>query len=303
MVKVIVIVGPTAVGKTNLAVEIAKKYDGEIISGDSIQVYKLLNIGSAKVKAEETKGIKHHLIDILEYHQEYSVSDFQTLARKTIADISNRGKLPIVVGGTGLYIKALLYDYQFPKITKSKENYDEFNNQKLWDKLNELDENAAKKVHVNNRQRIITNLNLLANISETKTELLNKQSRGLLYDSLIIGLTLDREKLHAKINDRVDKMIEAGLLEELEQLNEDPIFFATLASKAIGYKEFKNYFEKKQSIEETIEEIKTHTRQFAKRQYTWFNNQMDVCWFDIKEKNFKANILDKVSKFLSQKNC
>ncbi|MFV0255318.1 MAG: tRNA (adenosine(37)-N6)-dimethylallyltransferase MiaA [Erysipelotrichaceae bacterium] len=301
MSKVLVIIGPTAVGKTALSIKLAQEFNGEIISGDSAQVYRDLNIGSAKITEKQKQGIKHHLIDILDYNENYSVYDFQKKARELINKINNKGKLPIIVGGTGLYIKALLYDYQFPEKSQEYNNYQNQSNEELWQLLRKKDANAADKVHVNNRQRLITNLNLLDNISGTKTELLAKQDQAILYDALVIGLTIEREELHKRINKRVDLMFEEGLLEEVKNLNKDSNFFNTLASKAIGYKEFKEYFNQNQDISLIKEKIKTHTRQFAKRQYTYFNNQMSVNWFEINAKNCYSDIELAITDFIKKK--
>lgn len=288
MHKVLVISGPTASGKSALAVELAQKYNGEIISGDSVSIYKELNIGSAKIKEEEKKGVKHHLIDILSYKDNYSVYDFQKNGRIAIDEITKAGKLPIVVGGTGLYIKALLYDYEFPMESESKDDYQNLNNETLYRLIKDKDEEAVLKLHVNNRKRLIRTLRLMEALPDNKTAFLAQQTHQPLYDILIIGLHLERPLLHERINERVEQMWKEGLVEEVEDLYaKDHELFSNQALQAIGYREFEAYFSSEQSLDEVKEKIKSHTRQFAKRQYTWFNNQLPVKWIsavDDKEK-------------------
>ena len=293
MDKVLVVVGPTASGKSDLGVLLAKKYSGEIISGDSVQVYRHFDIGSSKIKEEKKQGVIHHLIDILDEKQEYSVYDFQNSARKIIEEISRRNKLAIIVGGTGLYIKALIYDYNFLASEKVNNDYSEYSNKKLYELLLNKDKEAAEKIHINNRKRLIRNLNLLDELPGNKTEFLAKQKKEMIYNTLIVGLTMDRALLHKRINERVDFMFENGLVEEVESLlKEDKLNFNNQAMQAIGYKEFAGYYNNEYDLKEVKEQIKTHTRQFAKRQYTWFNNQMNVIWFDI----YQEDYLDKINK-------
>lgn len=292
MRKVICVVGPTGVGKTSLGIKLAQRFDTEIISGDSIQVYRGLDIGSAKVSAEEQATIKHHLIDILELNERYSVYEFQKQARKIMDDLYAQNKLPIVVGGTGLYIKSLIYDYEFqPEISQLPNTYfDSFSNEELYQKLLELDEVAALKTHVNNRQRVVRNLQLIMGSNKTKTEMLQQQSHQPLYDAFIIGLTCERSILYERINKRVDIMFDQGLFEEVDNLVKCPNIFDCQGMQGIGYKEFKEYYEHKIDIEEVREKIQKDTRNFAKRQYTWFNNQLNVRWYDIFEDNFEEKI-------------
>ncbi len=299
MLKVIVIVGPTAVGKTSLSVKLAKRFNGEIINGDSIQVYKGLNIGSAKVTEDEKQGVVHHLIDYKQLTDRYDVATFQKDAREKIKEISEKGKTAIVVGGTGLYIKALLYDYEFvdnpTNIDESK--YSEFNNEQLHQKLKELDKQSAKAIHPNNRKRIIRAL-VMAESGIKKSEQEARQSGTMIYRAKIIGLTMDRARLKERINQRVDKMIEEGLIEEINQL------FSNYSLKSqgftgIGYKELIPYYLKQKDLESCVDNIKTHTRQFAKRQYTWFNNQMPVRWYDIEDKDYLDRIYSDVEEFLN----
>lgn len=296
MNKVLVIVGPTAVGKSDLGVYLAKKFNGEIISGDSIQVYKGLDIGSGKVTEEEMDNIPHYNIDVLEPNEKMSVALFQKTARFLINEITTRGKLPIIVGGTGLYIKACLYDYEF--LSENDEldysEFDNYTNEMLYEYLTEHDPKILESIHVNNRKRLLRAAALVKSGS-SKSENIENQKHELIYDALIVGCTCERDILHQRINQRVDKMIEKGLESEIKGLLEREITFDDLSMQGIGYKEWKDYFiSKTKNLEETINSIKTHSRQFAKRQYTWFNNQMDVKYFDILDDDY----LDGVSRYV-----
>ena len=279
MKKVIVIVGPTAVGKSDFAIELAKKLNGEIISGDSIQVYEGLDIGSGKVTIREMDGVPHHLIDIYTTKQSYTVADFQAKARDLI---DNSEKPMIICGGTGLYIKACLYDYQFSDesgagIDKDLENY---TNEELYKQLVELDPKQSEKIHPNNRQRLLRSLTIARRSPKVQSEMIAEQEHRMLYTARIIGCTMPREELYARINARVEKMFQAGLQQEVESLLQQGVSFTDACMKGIGYREWEGFFEGKKSLEEVKEEIQKHSRQFAKRQYTWFHHQMDVEWFE-----------------------
>lgn len=293
MEKVLAIVGPTAVGKTNLGIECAKSFNGEIISGDSIQIYKGLNIGSAKPSEEERQGIKHYLIDIKDADSNYSVKEFQDLGRECIEKISSKEKLPIIVGGTGLYIKALLYDYVFYDENTMDNQFEELSNEDLYEELLKKDPAALKTIHINNRKRLIRALNVYEKHNKGISEIKNNQEHKPIYDCLIVGLTTSREELYKKIDDRVDKMISNGLIEEIEKLLNMGISFDNQSMQGIGYKEFKDYFSGEKKLEECIDLVKINSKHFAKRQYTFFNNQMDVKWFDNKNE-----ALDEVRKWL-----
>ena len=288
MKKVLVIVGPTSVGKTSFGVRCAKLFNGEVISGDSIQVYKGLNIGSAKVTKEETEGIKHHLIDIKEPFDNYSVKEFQEKGRELIDDITSRGKLPIIVGGTGLYIKALLYDYVFFDEDEKDEQYDGLTNEELYSMLQKEDPKALDNIHVNNRKRLVRALNIVRKHGKGISSIKEEQEHKPIYDIKIIGLTKDRDKLKEDINLRVDQMVKDGLVEEIKGLLDKGVTFDNQSMQAIGYKEFKDYFDNTKTLEEVIEQIKINTRHFAKRQYTWFNNQMDMEWYDNKDEAIES---------------
>ena len=278
MKKVLVIVGPTAVGKTDLSLHLAKQFNGEIISGDSIQIYKGFDIGSGKIK--DMQGIKHYAIDCLDVHDNYSVFDFQKLSRKYIDEISQRNHLPMIVGGTGLYIKASLYDYEFSLDKQEKGDYSAFNNQELYDKLMKIDSVSAQKIHINNRIRLERALDIAAN-GEVKSAKEAKQQHHLLYDALIIGCTMDRTILYERINQRVLMMAKEGLKEEVTNLLANGATFDDQPMKGIGYRQWQDYFVNKKSEEEVIGEIQKCSRNFAKRQYTWFNNQLNVHWVNM----------------------
>ena len=283
MYKVLVIVGPTAVGKSSFGIECAKAFNGEIISGDSVQIYKGLDIGSAKIKKEEMMGITHHLIDIKDARETYNVKDFQGLARTLIEDISRRNKLPIIVGGTGLYVKACLYDYRFNDEDTEDEPYDELSNEDIYNILKEKDPLCLNKIHINNRRRLVRALNVLNKTGDKFSANIESQNHELLYDAKIIGLTMDRDKLYERINSRVDMMVNDGLVDEIKGLLEKGVSFDDQAMQGIGYKEFRSYFEEGTSLDKVLDEIKRNSRRFAKRQYTWFKNQMPVTWFETSE--------------------
>ena len=293
MKKVLAIVGPTAVGKTDFGIKCANTFNGQIISGDSIQIYNKLDIGSAKPSKEELSKVKHHLINIKNPNEGYSVKEFQEKGRDLIEEISNQNMLPIVVGGTGLYIKALIYDYQFLDEEDDDNQYSELTNQDLYNELLKKDPDALKCIHINNRKRLIRALNVYEKHNVGISELKSKQDHLPIYDSLIIGLTLDREELYKRIDQRVDEMIKMGLVDEIKGLLNNGITFDNQCMQAIGYKEFKEYFENKKTLEECIELVKKNTRHFAKRQYTFFNNQLNVKWFIDAD-----NAMDEVKKWL-----
>jgi tRNA dimethylallyltransferase len=287
MQKVLVIAGPTAVGKTQFGIRCASLFNGEIISGDSIQIYKGLDIGSAKPDENELSQAKHYLIDIKEADGSYSVKEFQELSRKCIDQISSEGKLPIIVGGTGLYIKACLYDYQFFEEDGEDDQYEDLSNEELYELLKEKDPEALEKIHVNNRRRLIRALNIYEKHHKGISEIKAQQEHRPIYDCLIIGLTAPRKVLFERINERVDRMMEKGLVKEIKTLLDQGITFDDQSMQGIGYKEFRAYFEKEKSLEECVEDIKIHSRHFAKRQYTFFNHQLDVKWFEDKQEALK----------------
>ena len=280
---IIVITGPTAVGKTKLSIELAKKYNAEIINCDSVQVYKKMDIASAKVTEGEKEGIVHHLLDIKNYNEDYTVYDYQKDARNMIDKLQKDNKNIIMVGGTGLYIKAALYDYRFNKEDGNNE-YNNLTNEELYERIIRLNPNT--KVDKNNNRRLIRELINLENNSE------NNFGDNLLYDNVyFIGLTTDRKILYDRINKRVDVMIDNGLLDEAK-------YFYNLDKNAkslktvIGYKELFKYFDNEISYEEAIDLIKKNSRHYAKRQYTWFNNKMNIKWFETNFDNFDNTVND-----------
>lgn len=305
MEKVLVIVGPTAVGKTALSVELAKKFDGEIISGDSLQIYKKLDIGTAKISTSEMSGIPHHLIDVIEPTDNYSVADFQKAGRKLITEITKRGHLPIIAGGTGLYIQSLLYDYQLgakeevmPDVRKKYEELAEkIEKKQLWEYLKEKDPLAADKIHWNNQRKVIRALEVF---EVTGYSIMTpKETPQCLYEYCMIGLDTDRRLLYQRIDQRVDQMIAAGLIEEAH-------FVYGLgkiqASQGIGYKELYPYFNGEITLEEAVAQIKQNSRRYAKRQLTWFRNRLKAQWFDLLEHpNQQEDIERVIKKWLEEK--
>lgn len=305
--KVVAIVGPTAVGKTSLSIDLAKRFNGEIISGDSMQVYRGLDIGTAKVTPEEMEGVPHHLINVRELDENYSVADFQVAARQTIQEITERGRLPIVVGGTGLYIQSLLWDYKLGSegepeddtLRKSYELFAEKNgNQALWERLQAVDSLAAEKIHFNNRKKMIRALEVFELTGHSILE--PKEQPEKLYDSFLIGLNTDRAILYQRINHRVDLMVEQGLLEEAKKLAETP---DVQAAQGIGYKELFPYFAGEMSLEAALEEVKLYSRRYAKRQLTWFRNRMSVHWFDLVQQPKVINDIEaEITRWLAEEN-
>lgn len=282
--KVIVILGPTAVGKTKLSVELAKRLHGEVINADSTQVYQDMNIATAKVTEEEKENIPHHLFDIKRMTEDYSVSDYQKDVRVVIEDCIKRGKTPILVGGTGLYIKAALYDYQFAP-TSYKGDYHTFTNEELYQQLLEISPNT--KIHKNNRKRVERALDYY---HETHQVLEDKEkTEELLYPTIFIGLTCDRNLLYDRINQRVDVMVRSGLLDEAKKIYDSNIRTKAVMTP-IGYKQLFPYFEGRKSLEDCLEEIKKDSRHYAKRQYTFFKHQLPVHWLTVNFEQFDQTV-------------
>lgn len=280
---IICVVGPTGVGKTKLSVELAKKYNAIILNCDAMQVYKGLDIGTAKVKEEEKDGIPHYLFDIKEVDEDYTVFDYQKDARKLIEE--HKDKNIIFVGGTGLYLKAALYDYRFAIENSPKKDYSSYSNEELYQMIKEKDINV--NIHPNNRVRMERFLNK-ENIEEVEPI--------KLYDHYLIGLTTDREILYDRINKRVDIMVEEGLLNEAKYFYDKQIKTKPLMG-GIGYKELYDYFDNKVSLKEALDKVKQNSRRYAKRQYTFFNNQLNVKWFNTDFKNFQ-NTIDNVVDYI-----
>ena len=285
---IIVVCGPTGVGKTKLSVELAKKYNGIIINADAMQVYKKMDIATAKIKEEEKEGIKHYLFDICDLSDNYSIYDYQKDARKIIDE--NKDKTIIMVGGSGLYQKAALYDYKLDEENKETNNYDDLTNEELYELVMKKD--PESKVHINNRKRLIRLLN--------KEEISHEESRLLYNDVIFIGLTTNRDNLYRIINNRVDKMVEEGLLEEAKYFYDQKVKCKALDT-VIGYKELFKYFDNEISLDEALELIKKNSRRYAKRQYTWFNHQVPTIWVETNYKNFDETV-NKVIGIINKKN-
>lgn len=289
--KIIVITGPTAVGKTKMSIELAKYFNGEIINADSTQIFRGLNIATAKVSSLEQEGIKHHLIDIKNIDENYTVYDYQKDCREKINDILSINKTPILVGGTGLYIKAALYNYEFEKEGLSN-SYEEISSEDLYNRLLEIDPNTD--IHINNRKRVVRALNYY----ELNNEIISEKIKTdeLLYDTIFIGLTTSRDVLYERINRRVDLMIENKLIDEASI-----IYNKNIRTKAvmtpIGYKELFEYFDNTNTLDESIQLIKQRSRNYAKKQYTWFNNQMELKWFNVDFDNF-SNTIEEVINYI-----
>lgn len=281
---ILAVVGPTGVGKTKLSVELAKKYNAMIVNCDAVQVYKELNIGSAKATEEEMSGIKHYLIDIVSPDEYYSVKNYQDDLRNILDN--NKDKNIIIVGGTGLYLTAGIYDYRFNEDIND-EDYEKYSNEKLYNMAKDKDENM--NIDMNNRVRLIRFL------KKDNSSLVDAKP---LYAVKVIGLTTNRDNLYNIINNRVDLMIKNGLIDEVKSLYKKYPNSRVLTS-AIGYKEIINYLEKNVSIEEAIDNIKKNSRHYAKRQYTWFNNKLSVKWFDVNYDNFSITI-DEVIKYIER---
>ncbi len=277
---IIAIVGPTGIGKTALSISLAKHYNAEIINFDAMQVYEKMDIGTAKVTTEEMDGVVHHLLSYVNVNTNYSVYDYQKDARSLIDKLLKEKKNIIMVGGTGLYLKATLYDYRFSE-EKDSTDYDELSAEELLRRISKYNYVPKDK---NNRRRLIRELKKLENNID-----IDNNGNKLLYDAKIIGLTTDREILYDRINKRVDIMVENGLVDEVNSLKES--FTTSKALKtAIGYKEFIPYFNNETSLDEVIDKIKQNSRHYAKRQYTFFNNQLPVTWYHSDFNNFDNTV-------------
>ena len=293
--KIVVIAGPTASGKTSLAIELAKKINGEIISSDSMQIYKDMDIGTAKVTKEEMQGIKHYLIDFVSPEDRYSVSNFKNDAERAIEEILSKGKVPIIAGGTGLYIDALVYSINYPDMEFDEEYRNELMKKAettegleiLYNEAEKIDPVAIEKISKNDKKRIIRILEIYKQTGKNKTQQ-EKESRlkEVKYDYKVFALNMDRQVLYNRINKRVDKMIENGLIEEVKYIKQKYNKYPT-AMQALGYKEVVEYLNNDISYEDMIEKIKQETRRYAKRQLTWFRKNKETKWLNIEEGNLK----------------
>lgn len=281
MDKILAIVGPTGIGKTSLSLELARRFQGEIISGDSMQVYCPMMIGTARIRPDQMQNICHYLVGIQDYSIPYNVKIFQEKARASIKQIQSHHHLPILCGGTGLYLKAALYDYEFEEETVDEEytqKLESLDNEQLYQLLKQEDPSACEKIHPHNRKRVLRALQIAhAGLSKSQREA--SQNHQPLYDVYFLGLDLEREVLYRRIDQRVEQMFQEGLVQEVTSLFQDPKTWNYTSFQGIGYKEFRPYFEGKETLEEVKKQIQKHSRQYAKRQYTWFRHQMPVHWF------------------------
>lgn len=305
--KIIVVAGPTAVGKTEYAIKIANEMDGEIVSCDSMQLYKYMDIGSAKPTKEERAQAVHHLVDEIDPREEFSVVKYCSMAKNAIFDIIGRGKIPVIAGGTGLYLNSLLYDMDFgvsegdQAFREEMENIArEKGNEYLHNMLAEKDPEAAERLHPNNVKRVIRALEACTKGSRI-SNFNNVDNKTKDYDAVLVGLTRDREKLYHRINLRVDKLIEAGLIDEVKGLMEMGLTSDDISMKGIGYKEIIDYLEGKYTLDEAVDTVKKNTRHYAKRQMTWFRRYEDMKWFDLDEFDSQDQAAEEIIKWLRKR--
>lgn len=295
MQKVVIITGPTAVGKTKCAIAIAQKFHTELINGDAFQIYQKMDIGTAKPSLEELSLINHHLINFIAADKAFSVADYQKAVRDILENFKNQSLLPIIVGGSGLYLESIIFDYTFNGI-KHNESFEkqfaDLSNQELYSLLKKTNNLLAEKIHPNNRKRVIRALELAVN-----NQTLGTNKKTMLYDALIIFLNDDREVLYERINKRVDEMIDQGLIEEVKSFY--PNKLSNTAKQAIGYKELFDYFDGKITLEEAVNKIKQASRNYAKRQITWFRNKDYVNVIKIDQNNF-TNTIEEVTTLIEQ---
>lgn len=294
--KLLALIGPTAVGKTRMSLDIAKAWNAEIISGDSIQVYEGMDIGTAKIKPEEQEGVVHHLIDICEPTHPFSVAEFQERCGRLIPAIQSRGKLPFIVGGTGLYVESVAYGYEFSEVGSDEAYREEMRlfalangAEALHDKLKAVDPEAAARLHPNDQRRVVRALEVQRLTGTTMSEQLEGQKKTSPYELCIIGLTMDRAVLYARINERVDKMIADGLVAEVEGLLSRGVPADAVSMHGLGYKEIALYLRGDLTLEAAVELLKRDTRRFAKRQLSWFRHMNDIHWIDAGQ-NFNENL-------------
>lgn len=302
----IILTGPTAVGKTDLSIQLAKAVDAEIVSADSMQIYKYMDIGSAKVTEEEMQGVKHYLVDEIEPDMPFSVSEYKRMAEEYIDEISSRGKNVIVTGGTGLYLNSLIYDMDFGKSDANQELREELNKELeengpayMYEKLVSLDKDAAERIHPNNTKRVIRAIEVAMS-----GEKMNDFSKDLRYNKkyrpIIIVLNRDRQALYDRINLRVDIMLKNGLIEEVKGLLEKGYTKDMISMQGIGYKEIIKYFDGEYTLEEAIEIIKRDSRRYAKRQLTWFRRYEDAKWFEIDKFDSAEELKDAVVSYVKE---
>lgn len=301
--KIIIIVGPTAVGKTDLSVELAKELNGEIVSADSMQIYKHFNIGSAKPTQEEMQGIKHYLIDEVDPFTNYSAAEYQEHAKKYINEIFEKGKTPIIVGGTGLYVNSLIFDMDFSKSVQDfqyraelEKLAEEHGNQYVHELLKVIDPKSYEKLHYNNLRKVVRALEIFKVTGETIHDFSSDLVKTEDYDYTFIGLTRNRKRLYVRINKRVDIMVEQGLLDEVKMLKDMGLNESNTSMQGIGYKEVVPYLEGRYDLETMMSLLKQNSRRYAKRQMTWFRRYDDITWFDYDtEDNIKESIIKHIN--------
>ncbi len=305
----VIIAGPTAVGKTSVSIELAKEINGEIISADSMQIYKGMDIGTAKISESEMKGVKHYLIDIINPDENFSVSDFQSKASDFIVSIISKNKIPIVVGGTGLYINSLVYDLDF---TQAVSNWDlrdkylelskEHGNQYVYDELKKVDIESANRIHINDTKRIIRALEIYHETGKPMSYFYKDfRKENDKYNIIFIGLTMDRNKLYDRINKRIDTMIEEGLIKEVNNLLNMGYSEELVSMQGLGYKEIIQYIKGNYSLDEAIEILKRDSRRFAKRQLTWFRRDEKIKWIEIDKFDSSDKLIEYISEYVKEK--
>ena len=296
MDKVICIVGPTGIGKTKLSIELAKFLNSEIINGDAIQVFKEVDILSAKATKDEQDQIKHHFLDYLELDQRLDIAEFRNEAITLIKKLNSENKIPIIVGGSGLYLKSLLYDYNLSEIkgrsNETEAKYQNYSNEQLYDLLVSVDSDSASILHPNNRKRVLRAIEIYEDNEIKKSDFIDRQNHEMIFDALVIGLEMPRDVLYERINKRVDLMVVNGLLEEVDYLYQNYSQNDYQVFQAIGYKEFIPYYQNEIKLDEALEKIKQNSRKYAKKQITWFKNQMAVQWLVSNPENFDETIND-----------
>lgn len=300
--KLIVLAGPTGIGKTEISLDLAKRLNAEVVSADSMQIYQYMDIGTAKIKEDEMRGIQHHLLDIIKPDEDFTVSDYRKEASLRIKEINQRGKIPLLVGGTGLYINSLVYKLNFTQVKANEafrirveEEADKFGNQYIHDKLREIDPESADKIATADRKRIVRALEIIDSTGKKMSEY-NKDFRKETnkYDLRMICLDMDRQDLYEKINNRVDKMVEKGLIEEVKKILDMGYSKELVSLQAIGYKEIISYLEGEISLDKSLEIIKQSSRNYAKRQLTWFRRDKRFIWFNLDSYSSRELLLDHI---------
>ncbi|MBS1347903.1 MAG: tRNA (adenosine(37)-N6)-dimethylallyltransferase MiaA [Firmicutes bacterium] len=305
--QIIVILGPTACGKTALSIAIAQRFNCEIISADSMQVYQGMNIGSAKIKAEEQNGIPHHLIDIIPPQQPFSVADFYSLADLAIEDITARGKMPLVCGGTGLYINSLVTPYNFASSTDAdpqirerlRKEFTENGGEEMYQRLQQIDPQYANKIHHHDSRRLIRALEIYEASGQRPSDL-QAANQPVKYRPVMIGLTADRARIYQLIEQRIDLMLDAGLIDEVKRLLDAGISRDAVSMQGLGYKQIAAYLAGEMDLVEAVATLKRDTRRFAKRQITWFKRDPRICWFDIDQYLEEGELVNAVSFRIAQ---